>query len=108
MKIAVGRERSLDCTFGFGGLGYVGCDELAVQAFSRCRAGRRLGIGDDQTGPLLVEALGDAGADAARAPDDERDLACETSAHAILCRIWSLTVSSKTAASTRPPRIIWV
>ena len=82
--------------------------KLAVQPLGGRLAGRHLGVGDHEPGAFLVEALGDAVADAARGTDDQRDLACETSAHASLCRIWSLTVSSSTAASTRPPRIIWV
>ena len=99
--------------FGDGALGIrlqrdIGLDEAGAQALRGRLSDCRFSVGDDDMRTFLDETLDNAGADSARRPDDQRGAVVQAPGRASLCRIWSLTVSRRTAASTRAPRIICV
>jgi hypothetical protein len=80
-----------------------------AETVGRSLAGRCLLIGHQHFGALRHETGGNALADPARGAEHEGGPAFQPAGHqASLFRIASFTVSSRTAANTIAPRIIWV
>jgi hypothetical protein len=78
-------------------LGDVGRNEgraLFPQSFCRLIPLRLLAVGDHHPRPFLDEALGDAPADAAGRPDDQRHAGVEPARHACFCLMRKFTLSN--------------